>query len=90
MNLFVIILAAVVRALLSAECLLMFARAIMSWIMPEGEGGVLDFLYYLTEPIIAPVRKVLSGIPAFQELPFDMPFMITNLILLMVLMVMSV
>ena len=90
MNLFVLVLVAIVRAVLSVECLLMFVRAVLSWIMPEAEGGILDFLYYLTEPLIVPVRKVLSGIPAFQELPFDLSFMITNLLMLMVLMVMTV
>ena len=85
MNVFVIVLIALVRAVLSIELLLMFIRAILSWVMPDSEGGIIDFLYYLTEPLVSPVRNMLMKIPALQELPIDLSFTVTYLLIFLVL-----
>ncbi len=45
--------------------LLILARVIVSWTNPAGGGGMTAFLYQATEPILAPIRRVLpptSGI----------------------------
>lgn len=59
----------------------MFVRAILSWIPGSDENKFGDFLYALTEPVIAPVRAVLDRIPLFQGFPVDMSFLITYLLL---------
>ena len=82
---FIIVLISLVKAVLSIELLLMFIRAILSWVMPDSEGGIIDFLYYLTEPIISPVRNMLMKIPALQELPIDLSFTVTYMLILIVL-----
>ena len=44
---------------------LILARVIISWTNPQGGGQVVAFVYQLTEPILAPIRRVIpptSGI----------------------------
>jgi YggT family protein len=48
--------------LLDAYLIIMFARIIMSWfpISPgSGLASVYSFLYTLTEPVLAPIRRVI-------------------------------
>lgn len=59
----------------------MFIRAIMSWIPGLDDNKFGDFLYALTEPVIAPVRAVLFRFRFFSELPIDMSFLIAYLLL---------
>jgi YggT family protein len=45
--------------------LLIIARVLLSWTNPRGGGGLTAFIYQATEPILAPIRRVLpptSGI----------------------------
>ena len=58
----------------------MFVRAIMSW-FPFGEGKFSDFLYALTEPLILPVRLLFNKMGWGTDLPIDIPFFITFLLL---------
>jgi YggT family protein len=39
--------------------ILIFARVIVSWTNPMGGGNVTAFLYQVTEPILAPIRRVI-------------------------------
>ncbi|MGH2427534.1 MAG: YggT family protein [Candidatus Limnocylindria bacterium] len=39
--------------------LLLIARVIVSWVMPQGGGGLVAFIYQATEPILAPIRRLL-------------------------------
>lgn len=44
---------------------LILGRVIVSWTNPTGGGGLTAFLYQTTEPILAPIRRVIpptSGI----------------------------
>ena len=59
----------------------MFARAILSWVMPDEDSTLLRFLYAVTEPVIFPVRAVLDRINFFRGFPFDMSFMLTFILL---------
>ncbi len=38
---------------------LLIARVVMSWTNPMGGGGLTAFVYQATEPILAPIRRVL-------------------------------
>lgn len=66
-----------VYILLSAIQLLMLARAITSWIPMDEESKLGMFLYMATEPLIAPVRTLLDRIPAVRNMPIDIAFMAT-------------
>ena len=40
--------------------ILLIARVLMSWMAPRGGGGPLvAFVYQATEPILAPIRRLL-------------------------------
>ena len=45
--------------LVTVMWLLVFARVILSWTNPMGGGGLVAFVYQVTEPILAPIRRVL-------------------------------
>ena len=38
---------------------LLLARVLVSWTNPRGGGGLVAFIYQATEPILAPIRRVL-------------------------------
>ena len=53
--------------LLQAYLIVMFARIILSWfpISPNsGMASVYGFLYSITEPVLAPIRRVIPPIGA--------------------------
>jgi YggT family protein len=39
--------------------ILIIARVLVSWVAPTGGGGLVAFIYQVTEPILAPIRRVL-------------------------------
>ncbi len=39
--------------------LLLVVRVVLSWTNPRGGGGLTAFVYQVTEPILAPIRRVL-------------------------------
>ena len=54
-----------VRLLATALWLLLIVRVVLSWTNPMGGGGLIAFVYQATEPILAPIRRILpptSGI----------------------------
>jgi YggT family protein len=52
-------LANFLQFLVMALWALIFGRMIMSWVDPTGRNQVSSFLYTTTEPILAPVRRML-------------------------------
>ncbi len=51
--------------LLQAYLIVMFARIILSWFPVEpgsGLASVFGFLYSITEPVLAPIRRILPPI----------------------------
>ncbi len=45
--------------LIWALTLAIFGRVLMSWISPRGNDPVTPLLYQVTEPILAPIRRLL-------------------------------
>jgi YggT family protein len=56
--------------LFMALWLLIFARVLVSWVDPMGRNQVSAFLIQTTEPILAPVRRVMpqTGMIDFSPL----------------------
>lgn len=81
MNALVFILQKTVYVLLDVLMIALFARAILSWMDPQGEWGISHFLFMLTEPIIFPLRQLFAKTHWFEGFPLDMPFMFTWLLL---------
>lgn len=45
--------------LVSALMVLVIARVVVSWLAPTGGGGLVAFIYQVTEPILAPIRRIV-------------------------------
>jgi YggT family protein len=45
--------------LIGALMVLVIARVVVSWLAPSGGGGLVAFIYQATEPILAPIRRVV-------------------------------
>jgi YggT family protein len=61
---------------------LMFGRAIMSWIFPDEENKISQFLFVVTEPFVYPIRQLLNKFEFFSSMPIDMSFMFAMIILI--------
>ena len=70
--------------------LAMFARMIVGWFTMGEETKLSSFLYVATEPVILPVRTLCDKLGLFRGLPFDMPFFLTSLLLMVVSIVLQV
>ena len=57
------------RFLVLALQLLILARVLLSWIDPGGRGQLASFIVQTTEPILAPVRRVLPRTGMFDLSP---------------------
>lgn len=70
----------VIYCLLSAFELLLFVRAICSWVSYFRESRVYSFAYKLTEPILRPVRDALFRIEWVRRCPIDLSFLLVVII----------
>lgn len=48
-----------IQLLATILLLLLIARVVLSWTNPTGGGGLVAFIYQVTEPILAPIRRAL-------------------------------
>ncbi len=76
-----IILSRTVLLALGAVQLAMLLRMILSLVGFDEEGGLGAFLLLLTEPVILPMRILLSRFRALEGLPIDLSFMATYLLI---------
>lgn len=74
------ILAKTVSVVVSLVTSAMFLRAILSFISGP-DGRLYAILCLVTEPFIAPVRVIMFRLNIGQNLPIDLSFFITYLIL---------
>lgn len=56
---FLVILANIVNAIFTIYYWLIIIRALLSWVNPDPYNPVVNFLYRVTEPVLAPLRKVI-------------------------------
>lgn len=49
--------------------LLILARVLMSWFNPDPSNAVVRTIYQLTEPILAPIRRLLPSTGMFDLSP---------------------
>ena len=57
------------RFLLIGLWLLILARVILSWVDPTGRGRISAYIIQTSEPILAPVRKLLPRTGMFDLSP---------------------
>ncbi|MBF0286258.1 MAG: YggT family protein [SAR324 cluster bacterium] len=41
---------------------ILIARALISWVSPDPYNKIVQFLHQITEPVLAPVRRVIPPI----------------------------
>ncbi|MBE6964776.1 MAG: YggT family protein [Oscillospiraceae bacterium] len=68
-------------ALLRVYELLFIVRALLSWFPGANTGGIGEFLYAVTEPILAPIRQVLWKIPFLQGIPIDFSVLVAYILI---------
>ncbi|HHX54351.1 MAG TPA: YggT family protein [Clostridiales bacterium] len=61
--------------------IMMFARALSSWLTTDEDSKLNSFLYAVTEPFVIPVRMLVDKIEALRNLPMDISFMLAFMIL---------
>ncbi len=54
-----IILAQIFSVVLTIFYWLIIIRAVLSWVNPDPYNPIVSFLYRITEPVLAPIRKAL-------------------------------
>jgi YggT family protein len=53
------VLVTFIQMLVTLFWFLLIARVLLSWTNPMGGGGLTAFIYQATEPILAPIRRLL-------------------------------
>ncbi len=81
MNVITYLVINTVDIFISAILFLMFIRAIMSWLPIDDDSKILWFVNAVTEPVIYPVRAVLSNFKALEEFPIDISFLVSFILL---------
>lgn len=71
----------VVLTLVIALDVAMLLRAVFSLLGFDEETVIGALLYYVTEPVVMPVRALLEHFGWFQGLPIDMSFLFASLLL---------
>jgi YggT family protein len=70
----------VIRFILLGLELMVLARVVLSFVNPAGRGPVASFIISTTEPILAPVRRLLPQTGALDWSPFVVVFVIGMLL----------
>lgn len=48
--------------LLKIYSYIILARVILSWVQPHMRNQIVDFMYQITEPVLAPIRRMIPPI----------------------------
>ena len=60
----------ILNILLQIYSYVIVVRIILSWIVPPN-NSIMQFLVFLTEPILAPIRKLLEPLTRKSAIPLD-------------------
>ncbi len=87
---FLVAVANVLDVLLTILYWLILIRALISWVNPDPDNQIVQFLYKITEPVLNPIRKILpfsfrfgidiSPIIAFLAIIFLKSFLVKTLL----------
>lgn len=72
----------IILVFLQAYWIVIFANILLSWVAPP-TNSIKMFLSFITEPIIAPIRKLLAPLTAKSTIPLDLSPLVTGMIILM-------
>lgn len=85
LDLFVTIFMSIFVALFYALFILMFIRALLSWLPISEDSVIPNFVYFITEPVITPVRMLLERSDFVRDAPIDISYFATMFIIISVL-----
>lgn len=69
------------KTVLFAIEIAMFLRAILSWLPGTEELSINAFLVMITEPFIVPIRSIFDYFGWFRNLPLDISFFVTYILI---------
>lgn len=78
------LLVASVRLILNVWYLLFLIRAVLSW-LPDFDNAFTNFVFSLTEPVLAPIRDWFDRVGISSALPIDLSFLAVMILLSLVL-----
>ncbi len=81
LSLFLYVIATTLRIAVGFYQMALFIRALLSFFDPEEEGFFARLLALITEPIIAPVRALMNRFGWGADLPIDLSFLVTVVLL---------
>ncbi len=58
----IVLAARLVEALVNIVCILIFLRAVISWVNPDPFNPLVQFLNRATDPILAPIRRLIPSL----------------------------
>ena len=67
----------------------MLIRALLSWFPMDENGKLTTFFYYITEPLIMPMRLIFDRFGWGRSSPMDLPFLVTSLELMLLYLIIS-
>ncbi len=70
----------ILSVLLQIYSYVILARVILSWFLPPN-NSILQFLFFLTEPVLAPIRKFTEPLMRKSAIPLDISPLIALLLL---------
>ena len=81
MSLAIVLLLNCLDIFLRVVQLAMLVRAVLSWIMPDASGPIIEFIYLITEPLISLVRKAFEKLGFNNNSPIDLSFLVTVIVI---------
>ena len=66
----------ILSTILTLYWYVILARVLMSWINPNPNNPIVDAIYRLTEPVLAPIRKMLPSMGGFDLSPLIVFFIL--------------
>lgn len=58
---FIVALAKIIDLVLSIYLWIIIIQALLSWVNPDPYNPIVRFLYRVTEPVLAPIRRLMPG-----------------------------
>ncbi len=75
------VLSTLISALCSVGTGVLFVSALLSWISPDADGPLFNFIYNVSDFLTAPVKALLDKTGLFAGSPIDMSHLITMVLL---------
>jgi uncharacterized protein YggT (Ycf19 family) len=79
---FVYVVQSVLLIFIEVVSIAMLVRALLSWFALDEDGKLTALFYYITEPLIMPIRLIFDHFGWGRSSPMDLPFLVTSLSLM--------